>query len=907
MNITPPGPTVIGPDASGHCVVVSYQDVAPPAASLAAAQGVLTSGQAAMLAYLTSGADQANLTGPPAVSLPLAPGAGTATVFPPPAAGTYPYTLTALNTVTRQQAQAGASVQVLPVPSVQAFTAAPSPVTVGQTLTLTWQTADATQVALAANGATFATSLPPAGSEPFPVNAAGAYTFTLTATGPGGTVMQTVSVTAVYPPPAFTAAGFNPPTVHLGQTTVLSWATQNATQVTVNGGAPQPPTGSLTLTPPAVGPQTYNLQATGPGGTVLGSAIVLVEQPLPLPPAFLTFTLTPSTVDVNNKSTLAWTTQNADSVSINNGPALAANGSMQVSQAIAGDYTYQGVATQNSTGATAQTTAILHVTNPAPSGPTASLRQTFGQQVQLSSTGVQYAYSTTNADVISLSDTTGRTLTNLPASGSGVWPLPNTSNLVVTITLSAIKSSTGETATSLITVTVLANAPNPPEPAEPAPYLNPTGRPNVGGRNPLSPANFAFVGAFGLSKGAGVPDINTSRTGLASRGSGGARTFLLGGSAGFSASPTNDALAEYGLVNPVDPTVIIPGASGFPMAPVVAFYGDIYDSPTSGIRGSQGGSRQTGSFLYYSGFTASGNDTLVNNFGVGYNTGPPVTKVVLTTTFNSGYVSGTTVTTRGPWGAASGPVWQANKAGAGLCKIPGYFASGYTSGMDVGCGFGGEYTIVTTDSEGSCLFAINYPTGAAGASGLGNIPFLTLMDHPPANQQESSGTARPEIRFGDYTTVGPTSWWFDPGAVYSGYGTYGPADVIHGCGCWIDTGTADGMLFVASQGVGQTAYVNSSLYTDYAETRAYLYASADLAAIAQGQVPPWSVLPVAMWQLDLPVRPSRTSGVPGNPINCIPDGAFYAQETQLLYLKCDQCFKDGVEYAPLMYVYQVSG
>ncbi len=79
------------------------------------------------------------------------------------------------------------------------------------------------------------------------------------------------------PPPAPTptvAFSASPESIQQGQTSTLTWTTQNATQVTIDGLGTVSASGSKTVTPSAS--TTYNLQAKGPGGTADASARVTV-------------------------------------------------------------------------------------------------------------------------------------------------------------------------------------------------------------------------------------------------------------------------------------------------------------------------------------------------------------------------------------------------------------------------------------------------------------------------------------------------------------------------------------------------------------------------------------------------------------------------------------------------------
>jgi peptidoglycan-associated lipoprotein len=86
------------------------------------------------------------------------------------------------------------------------------------------------------------------------------------------------------PPPAAPSASLsaNPSTIERGQSARLSWNTQNATDVSIEGLGKVDPNGSQEVSPTES--TTYRLTATGPGGTQDASARITVNVPPP-PPA----------------------------------------------------------------------------------------------------------------------------------------------------------------------------------------------------------------------------------------------------------------------------------------------------------------------------------------------------------------------------------------------------------------------------------------------------------------------------------------------------------------------------------------------------------------------------------------------------------------------------------------------
>jgi len=94
-----------------------------------------------------------------------------------------------------------------------------------------------------------------------------------------GCAKKAAKVTPPAPPtaaPAPTATlAANPSVVQQGQSSILTWQTSNANEVTIAGLGTLPPTGSRSVTPSAS--TTYTLVAKGPGGTNDASTRVTVN------------------------------------------------------------------------------------------------------------------------------------------------------------------------------------------------------------------------------------------------------------------------------------------------------------------------------------------------------------------------------------------------------------------------------------------------------------------------------------------------------------------------------------------------------------------------------------------------------------------------------------------------------
>jgi phospholipase C len=176
-----------------------------------------------------------------------------------------------------------------------------------------------------------------------------------------------VQVTAPQPPQItqFTA---NPTSVSAGQTTTLTWATQNATSITINPPVPGqddvgplPTSGSANV--PVSQTTTWSLTATGPAGTA-GPQTVTVTVPLSV-----SLTASPSTIKPGQNSTLAWQVSGGTSTSFtvvdgsNNAvcsPCATPQGSATVTPSKTTSYTATAMA---SDGSKISQSATVVVTN----------------------------------------------------------------------------------------------------------------------------------------------------------------------------------------------------------------------------------------------------------------------------------------------------------------------------------------------------------------------------------------------------------------------------------------------------------------------------------------------------------------------------------------------------------------
>jgi 6-phosphogluconolactonase len=158
-----------------------------------------------------------------------------------------------------------------PAPAV-AIAANPGSVSPGGVSLITWSSTNAT--ACTASGA-WTGAKPTSGNESVTPAGAGVTAYTLTCTGDGGSANSaaTVAVNASGTTVTLTRASS---TVVLGSSTTLTWSSTNATDCAAGGAwsGGKPTSGTEAVTPATLGPATYSLTCTGPGGTFIASTTV---------------------------------------------------------------------------------------------------------------------------------------------------------------------------------------------------------------------------------------------------------------------------------------------------------------------------------------------------------------------------------------------------------------------------------------------------------------------------------------------------------------------------------------------------------------------------------------------------------------------------------------------------------
>ena len=317
-----------------------------PTVTFAADSTSIIIGQTVTFTWSTTNATSVTIT-PSISSTPL------------PSSGTLPVTVNATTTYNLVATGAGGSTQksvtitaTPPAAPTLTFSVDKQSVAVGGLVTFTWSSTNATTITvnptiLPEDEDTLALS----GTSTVVVNATA--TYTATATGPGGTISQSVTVTVTAPQPTFTSFAANPTSIAVGGTTTLSWATTDATSVSIDNNALTNgnPNGSVTVSPTTT--TTYTATATGPGGTNTSTVTVTVN------PVSITFSAAPTTITPGGNSTLTWTTVGATQVTINGVTGTQPpNGSVTVTPSQTTTYT---ATASDGSGNNATATAVVTV------------------------------------------------------------------------------------------------------------------------------------------------------------------------------------------------------------------------------------------------------------------------------------------------------------------------------------------------------------------------------------------------------------------------------------------------------------------------------------------------------------------------------------------------------------------
>ena len=161
-------------------------------------------------------------------------------------------------------------------------------------------------------------------------------TYTITATGPGGTTTANEMVTVTSPEPMVSIAA-NPEAIHIGGSSRLSWTCTHADSCIIDHGIGSVDlSGSIYVTPPET--TTYTITATGPGGMLIDSVAVSIYPPT------VVISANPAIIPSADSTTLSWRSTDADSCTIE--PSIGTvdpNGSITVIPRDTTEYTITAV------------------------------------------------------------------------------------------------------------------------------------------------------------------------------------------------------------------------------------------------------------------------------------------------------------------------------------------------------------------------------------------------------------------------------------------------------------------------------------------------------------------------------------------------------------------------------------
>ena len=240
--------------------------------------------------------------------------------------GDFTFTLTCIGII-GGQAFGNTTVSASPVPAeITSFVASPDAIAEGDSTTLSWTTNFATSCTPTNGAGDWAAKNIdlPSGDTQVDIPDSGDYTFTLTCSGDVGDPAVSEDSVTVSPAAVITSFSASSNSIAEGETTTLSWTTENASSCTASGGAGGwsgqnigLPGGSTPITIASVGEYTFTLTCDGVAGTpAVANEVVTVSAAA----VISSFTATPGSLVVDDMTTLSWVTENATSCTPSGGP-----------------------------------------------------------------------------------------------------------------------------------------------------------------------------------------------------------------------------------------------------------------------------------------------------------------------------------------------------------------------------------------------------------------------------------------------------------------------------------------------------------------------------------------------------------------------------------------------------------
>ncbi len=252
-------------------------------------------------------------------------------------------------------------------------------------------------------------------------------TYTITVVNGATTISETATVTVVSAPTVSIAA--SPAQIDQGQTATLTWSSAHAATAVIGQGVGEVPANGSTTVSPFV-TTTYTITVDGAGGTATASATVTVRTP-----PVVSISATPDSIAQGGSANLAWTSQGATSVSIDQTiGTVSASGNLAVTPTATTTYTI--TATNEFGSTTASVTVTVHPL------PTVSISATPASIIE--GEGTTLSWTSTDATGASINCGIG----TVDANGSMSVSPGATTTYTITVT------GPGGTATGTVTVTV---------------------------------------------------------------------------------------------------------------------------------------------------------------------------------------------------------------------------------------------------------------------------------------------------------------------------------------------------------------------------------------------------------------------------------------------------------------------
>lgn len=271
------------------------------------------------------------------------------------------------------------------------FTANPASIKSGATSTIVWQVENADTVEISGIGAVDKTQ---GTSQVSPKETT---TYKITAKNKNSEANETITVTVDKPVVRILTFSASPANINPGGSSTLSWLTENADTVEIDGIGKVNVNGTSMVSPRET--TTYKLTARNQFGDVSATATVQVGPAGPGPgtqgPRIIRFDANPQDITADQSSTLTWVVENADTVTITGLGGVPLTGSRQVNPQQNTIYT---ITATNPSGQVSSTVGI-NVRPAAPKPPVFASCSISPSVINAGDTAM-ITFTTTNANVV---------------------------------------------------------------------------------------------------------------------------------------------------------------------------------------------------------------------------------------------------------------------------------------------------------------------------------------------------------------------------------------------------------------------------------------------------------------------------------------------------------------------------